>query len=69
MHQARHFQTLMDSIESVIIEADASTWELAFVSQEALNLLGYLAEQWFRPGFWVGRVHPADLGEFKRTMA
>ncbi|MFB6260113.1 MAG: diguanylate cyclase domain-containing protein, partial [Thiohalorhabdaceae bacterium] len=67
--QSRHFENLLDSLEAVVIEADLSTWELTFVSQEAGNLLGFPAEEWFRPGFWTGQVHPPDVEDFKSTMA
>lgn len=68
-HQTRHFQNLLDSLEAVVIEADLGTWELTFVSKDAANLLGFPAQEWFRPGFWPGQVHPADVDDFKHTMA
>jgi diguanylate cyclase (GGDEF)-like protein len=67
--QTRHFQTLLDSIEAVVVEADPDTWQFAYVSQEAVNLLGFPADHWFRPGFWLERLHPADEEDFRHTMA
>lgn len=67
--QTRHFQTLLDSIEAVVVEADPRTWNFSYVSQEAGNLLGLPPDQWFGADFWVNRVHPADKEDFRSTMS
>ncbi|HKJ86897.1 MAG TPA: PAS domain-containing protein, partial [Gammaproteobacteria bacterium] len=66
--QARHFRTLLDGVEAVVVEGDPGTLQLTYVSQEAGNLLGYPLEEWFRPGFWAEHVHPEDREELRSTV-
>ncbi len=68
-HQTRHFQTLLDGIEAVVIEADPYTLHPTFVSQEAADLLGWSVSKWFLPDFWESHVHPEDLELFQHQMA
>ncbi|MFP4560799.1 MAG: putative bifunctional diguanylate cyclase/phosphodiesterase [Thiohalorhabdus sp.] len=62
--QARHFRTLLDGVEAVVVEGDPNTLQLTYVSQEAGNLLGYPVTRWFQPGFWEEHVHPEDRETF-----
>jgi PAS domain S-box-containing protein len=55
------FETLVNSIEGMVWEADPQTFEFTFVSQQAEKLLGFPQEQWLaEPTFWQDHLHPDD---------
>jgi PAS domain S-box-containing protein len=55
------FETLVNSIEGLVWEADPKTFEFTFVSQQAERLLGYPRQQWLsEPTFWRDHLHPDD---------
>ncbi len=54
------YSDLIDSIEGIVWEADASTYEFTFVSRQAEAILGYKVEDWFRAGFWETLIHDED---------
>src|SRR5581483_824567 len=54
------FETLVNSIDGVVWEANPRTFQFSFVSRQAEGLLGFPLEQWEQPGFWNKRLHPAD---------
>jgi PAS domain S-box-containing protein len=55
------FETLVNSIEGVVWEADPKTFEFAFVSQQSERLLGYPRSEWtVNPSFWLDHLHPDD---------
>lgn len=54
---------LVNSIEGIVWEADAQSWDFLFVSRQAERLLGYPVRQWLtEPEFWVRHMHPDDRG-------
>ena len=55
------YSRLVNSLDCIVWEADARTFEFSFVSPQAERMLGYPAEQWLSPGFWVKHVHPEDV--------
>ncbi|EKQ68622.1 PAS domain S-box [Leptolyngbyaceae cyanobacterium JSC-12] len=55
------YETLIHSIDGIVWEADAKTFQFNFVSPQAEQLLGYPIEQWLEPDFWVRHVYPDDL--------
>ena len=59
---AQHrFRDLVNSIEGIVWEADALTFEFSFVSKQAERVLGYPVERWLsEPTFWRDHVHPDD---------
>jgi len=54
------FHDIVNTIEGIVWEADASTFDITYASQRAERLLGYPIKEWFQPGFWVDRIHPED---------
>ncbi|MBI5900913.1 MAG: PAS domain S-box protein [Rhodocyclales bacterium] len=56
------FRDLVNTTDGIVWEADAESFVFTFVSQQAERLLGYTAEEWTRPGFWVEHMHPDDVG-------
>jgi PAS domain S-box-containing protein len=59
---AQHrFRDLVNSIEGIVWEADAQTFQFLFVSQQAQRVLGYPVERWLNePTFWKDHIHPDD---------
>ena len=58
---AQLYSRLVNSLDCIVWEADARTFEFSFVSPQAERMLGYPAEQWLSPGFWIQHVHPEDV--------
>lgn len=54
------FKNLVDSVDGIVWEADAGTFDFTYVSRQAERLLGYPVEDWYRPGFWAEHLHPDD---------
>jgi PAS domain S-box-containing protein len=55
------FETLVNSIQGVVWEADPRTFAFSFVSEQAERLLGHPREQWISDlGFWRSHVHADD---------
>ena len=59
----RGAEEILDDVEAVVWEMHPQTWTFTYVSRYAEWLLGYPLENWYRPGFWAERVHPADSSE------
>ena len=63
---------LVDGLDAVIWEADASTGTFTFVSEGVRNVLGFAAADWLSsPTFWADHIHPEErrlmVGEFMRA--
>ncbi|HVR73040.1 MAG TPA: ATP-binding protein [Planctomycetota bacterium] len=55
------YETLVESIDGIVWEADADTLQFLFVSPQAQRLLGYPVEEWMSvPDFWVKHLHSED---------
>ena len=48
MAAQERFRDLVNSVEGIVWEADAETFEFSFVSEKAAHILGYTADQWLR---------------------
>jgi PAS domain S-box-containing protein len=56
-----NYLTLINSIDGIVWEADANTFEFSFVSDKAERLLGYPKELWTsQPTFWADHIHEED---------
>ena len=52
----RRFEDLVESIEGIVWEADAQTFQATFVSRQAERLLGFPVALWIsEPHFWLHR--------------
>ncbi len=52
---------IVHSVDGIVWEADARTFQFSFVSQQAERLLGYPVERWLtEPTFWRDHLHPHD---------
>ncbi|NMG42618.1 diguanylate cyclase [Aromatoleum toluvorans] len=56
----QRFLDLVNTTDGIVWEADANTFVFTFVSRKAETLLGYPVQDWEKPGFWVGHLHPED---------
>ena len=55
------FTNLINTVDGIVWEADAETFQFTFVSQHAEKILGYSTAQWINePGFWASHIHPDD---------
>jgi len=55
------FRDLVNSVDGIVWEADAATFQFSFVSDRAERILGYPRERWLsEPTFWKDHVHPDD---------
>ena len=62
LESARALHTgLVNSMDGIVWEADAATFQFTFVSARAEHLLGFPAARWLADTeFWVSQIHPAD---------
>ena len=54
-------EAIINSVDGIVWEADARTFQFTFVSKKAERILGYAAAQWLSEAtFWPDHLHPAD---------
>jgi PAS domain S-box-containing protein len=56
----QRFRDLVNTTDGIVWEADATSFQFTFISKKAEDLLGFPAEDWLTPGFWVAHLHPDD---------
>lgn len=61
MESRRQYQELVESLDGIIWEADARTFQFTFVNQQCERLLGYSVEHWMANMTWEKLIHPDDL--------
>ena len=55
------FQTLMQTIEGIVWEGNAQTFEMTFVSPQVREVLGFSPVEYLnKPFFWENHIHPDD---------
>ena len=55
------FTNLVNTVDGIVWEADAQTFQFTYVSKHAEKLLGYTTQEWItNPGFWASHIHPDD---------
>ena len=60
-------ESLVNSIEGVVWEADPETLQFEFVSKQAERFLGFTAQEWVKePNFWCDHLYSADRDEALR---
>jgi PAS domain S-box-containing protein len=61
---AKNFRDLVDTLDAIVVDADAETFEVTFVNHRAEIILGYPQAAWYAdPHFWTRHVHPDDRDE------
>lgn len=57
-------EELANTIDAIIWEADAATFEFEYVSPQVGKILGYSPEEWLSDAkFWEKHIHPEDRNE------
>ncbi len=57
----RKVQSLINTIDGIVWESDAKTFENIFISKKIIDILGYSPEEWLADKhFWFKKVHPLD---------
>jgi PAS domain S-box-containing protein len=55
------FNSLVNTIDGIVWEADACSFQFTYVSDHAEKLLGYTREEWLDDAhFWANHIHPDD---------
>ena len=55
------FRDLVDTLDAIVVDADAETFQVTFVNHRAEAILGYSRQEWYAdPNFWANHVHPDD---------
>ena len=56
-----NFQSLVQTVDGIVWEADAETLQATFVSYKVEDMLGYTADEWMADtGFWPRHIYEAD---------
>ncbi len=56
----QRYENLVNSIDGIVWEADATTFQFNFISKQAEHLIGYSPEKWLLPNFWIEHIHPDE---------
>ncbi|MEK6693535.1 MAG: PAS domain S-box protein [Nitrospirota bacterium] len=60
-HLYQNYEGLVNSVDGIVWEADAETFQFLFVSKKAEKILGYPVEHWLaNPLFCKDHIHPED---------
>jgi len=66
-------QDLLDGLDAIVWECDASTFQFTYVNRRGEEILGFPAKEWLeKPDFWAELVHPEDrelVAAFHRAAA
>src|ERR1700752_338600 len=54
------YSKLINSLDAIVWEADAETFQFRFVSPQAERILGYPIDRWLEASFWRDHTHPDD---------
>lgn len=54
------YSKLVNSLDGIVWEANAETFQFTFVSPRAEKILGYPIRRWLEPNFWRDHTHPDD---------
>ena len=61
LNSRQRLENLVNTIDGIVWECDAETFELHFISQKTLSILGYTVEEWSSDvDFWQKHMHPDD---------
>jgi PAS domain S-box-containing protein len=59
-HQQK-IESLINTIDGIVWEADPETFKFTFISKKVEQILGYTPEEWLaNPDFWAQHLHPED---------
>lgn len=67
MESHRQFESLVQTVDGIVWEADADTFEFSFISDQVQHILGYTPEEWLADSsFWQNHIHPEDRDQAVR---
>ncbi|MGD8524944.1 MAG: EAL domain-containing protein [Thioalkalispiraceae bacterium] len=66
--EANRLETLLNGVNAVLLEIDPDTHNFSYASEGSFELLGYQAEEWLQPGFWIQHIHPEDHNWVIKTI-
>ncbi|QZK90146.1 MULTISPECIES: PAS domain S-box protein [Flavobacterium] len=57
----QNVESLINTIDGIVWECDATTYNFGFISDKVTNILGYTPEEWVNdPHFWSNHIYPED---------
>lgn len=63
----RQFESLIQTVDGIVWEADAETLRFSFISDQVSNILGYTPAEWLAdPAFWQNHIFPGDRDQAVR---
>ncbi|RDI55031.1 PAS domain S-box protein [Flavobacterium glaciei] len=61
LQSQQRIESLINTIDGIVWECDAKSFNFSFISQKVENILGYTAEEWLSSKtFWIDHIHPED---------
>lgn len=61
LNSQQRVKSLINTIDGIVWECDASTFSFNFISQKVENILGYTPEEWLNsPTFWRDHIYHED---------
>lgn len=71
LHETKErLRALAEKVNAIAWEADLVTQRFTYVGPQAVKMLGYPIEAWYRDSFWIQHLHPEDRDkaiQFART--
>jgi len=55
-----HYRQLVESTTAIPWELDLLTWNFTYIGPQAVAVLGYPVQDWYKEKFWEGHIHPDD---------
>src|SRR4051794_21834896 len=59
-HSKERLSQLLETTKVVSWEAEVEDQRFTYVSEQAVRMLGYLANDWYEPNFLASHIHPDD---------
>ncbi len=64
INSQQRIESLINTIDGIVWECDARTFEFSFISKKVENILGYTAEEWLsNKTFWQDHIYIEDKNE------
>ena len=61
LQSQQRIESLINTIDGIVWECDAKSFNFSFISQKVEKILGYTAEEWLSSKtFWIDHIHPED---------
>jgi len=60
LQQLERYQQLLESTQAVPWQMDIASWRFTYVGLRVQQLLGFPAEKWLEPNFWLEHTYPED---------